>query len=114
MASPINAFSVAWQNIEYNIGNGFDGKVFVAPQSGLYSFSAMFEQYNNYVATIHIYLNGVENVFVSNFFGCLTIQKTLKITKNDKVEVRLNGKVCNTNNIRSTFFEGRFISCIDE
>ena len=113
-------FIVEWKQIDYNIGNHFDGTIFAAPTTGLYTFHATSEQFNNTGdASIFVHVNGrpklqSRNYTKSNDFGFVTIQTTLKIAEDDKVEVRFNGKLSDANNTMKTHFEGRLISELNE
>ena len=44
----------------------------------------------------------------------VTIQATLKLDKNDKIHVRFEYELFDTNDKRSTVFEGRLIARLDE
>ena len=117
-------FLVEWRDIDYNLGNYFDGTIFTAPQAGLYTFLAQFHRYGGYSKgnNVHAYLfvngTGIARSYThshaDNDIIPFVLQSTLKLAKGDKVEVRLSGKVIDASNRNWTYFEGRFISRIDE
>ena len=111
--------SVQWRDIEYNIGNNFDGTKFTAPKGGLYTFHATARrQDKNSYTIIHFFVNGSSRGYSEaktddNDLFSLTIQTTLRLNRGDKVEVRLGGTFSFTNNGYFTCFEGRFVPKID-
>ena len=112
-------FSVQWENIQYDIGNNFDGTKFTAPKGGLYTFHATARrQDKNSYTIIHFFVNGSPRI--SSFAGTddndsfsQSIQTTLRLDSGDKVEVRLHGNFWDTTYGPCTFFEGRYIPRID-
>ena len=110
---------VEWANVDYNLGNFFDGTYFTVPENGLYSFNAFCLQKSSRNGWIHLYLNNNEQIYAlraesNNNYGSVNIDTTLKLAKNDKVDVRFYGDLCNTNVERTTYFEGRMIARLDE
>ena len=116
----ITYFLVEWRYVNYNIGNYFDGKVFTAPKTGLYSFYATAERlYEQGIAAISVYVNGSNTAISKNClnndnWGSITVQTTLKIDEDDNVDIRLLGKFASTHDIVRTYFEGRLISILNE
>ena len=112
-------FLVEWRDIDYNIGNYFNGTIFTAPLTGLYSFHATSEQTNSNSASISLDINGTtktrQESRQNNYsYGNVTIQTTLTVYKGDKVGIGFGGKHACSNVSYKTFFEGRLISRIDE
>ena len=112
-------FLVEWKEIEYNFGNYFDGIAFTAPKTGLYSFSATAQVRGNNDTRGYFYVNGKAKFYSrcdtrNNDIISLPMQTTLKLEKDDKVEVRYSGQLYEADYLRRTFFEGRFISQIEE
>ena len=117
-------FLVEWKDIDYNFGNYFDGTIFTAPQTGLYSFLAQFNRWGHYSKESDVYaylfVNGTDiaisytRSYADNDIIPFVLQTTLKLAKGDKVEVRPEGKVYKADDRQWTYFEGRFISRIDE
>ena len=112
-----NMFLVPWQKIDYNIGNYFDGTIFTAPKTGLYTFFAKFLcQAANHQSYGSFYVNGTQKIYSQwavtdhGRINCI-LHATLKLTKDDKVEVRLSGKLFSGSN-DTCYFEGRLISLI--
>ena len=119
--SDINITSlVQWNQIDYNVGNFFDGTFFTAPECGLYSFYASVEQsmtLNTGTAMIYIFVDGIEKVLTRrkyDNYGSITIQSTLKLAEDAKVEIRFSGQLDFSNDARTTYFEGKFISSMDD
>ena len=107
-----------WKQIEYNLGNHFDGTIFTTPRTGLYHFSATV-QVRNANATSYFYVNDQEKFFSrcraqSDDIASLPIQTTLKLETGDKVTVRYDGQLYEGDYRTRAFFEGRLISKIDE
>ena len=117
-------FLVEWRDIDYNLGNYFDGTIFTAPQAGLYTFLAQFHLYGPYSkgndVAAFLFVNGTCIALSVNCshadlnYVPFVLQTTLKLAKGDKVEVRLAGRVQAAYLSHWTYFEGRFISRIDE
>ena len=116
-------YLVEWRDIDYNIGNHFDGTVFTAPRTGLYTFSAQFRiEVHDDSTYAQLRVNGSLKAHSGsdNPTGRgsipLPIQTTLKLAKDDKIEIRISGKmnICNTICSEVTYFEGRLIARIDE
>merc|ERR1712062_153609 len=108
-----NGFSdqkpVEWANVDYNLGNFFDGTYFTVPKTGLYSFLANFYHVNAY-GQIDLYLNDKLKIWTAKGeskgkSGFLTFNTTLQLVKNDKVDIRLQGGVSNLTDPMTTFFE---------
>ena len=111
------SFKVKWRDIDYNIGNHFNGTIFTAPLTGLYSFHASAEQYSSHNTSIFVYINGspkTQQESKNGSYRNVTIQTTLKIDKEDKVEIRFKGYLSGYNDGKKTFFEGRLISRMDK
>lgn len=120
-------FLVTWDQIDYNIGNYFNGYfngIFSAPENGLYSFCASAQRkHNGQNAYIYIYVNRQEKIRSGNYAqnsgrsNCTTsllIQTTLKLDKGDNIEVRLEGTMYEPNHASKFYFEGRLVSKIDD
>ena len=108
-----------WKNVDYNLGNFFDGTYFTAPENGLYSFNAFCRHKSSYNGYISLNLNDNQHIYAgtaesNNNDGFVNIDTTLKLVENDKVDVRFNGNLCDTNYAPSTYFEGRMIARLDE
>ena len=111
-------FIVEWNQINYNIGNHFDGTIFTAPKTGLYYFSATV-QMSDTSSFSQFLVNDQERFFSrcytqDNQINSLSLQKTFKLETDDKVEVRLHGKLYEASWSTRASFEGRFISKIDD
>ena len=112
-------FLVEWRTIDYNIGNYFDGTTFTAPKTGLYSFNATAIQYQSN-SRIELYANNalkmsmIDNPGTGGSYGNMVIQTTLKLAKDEKVEIRFSGKLLGAVDSELTCYEGRFISPIEE
>ena len=110
-------FLVPWQQIDYNFGNHFDGTIFTAPKTGLYTFFAQCaSQAANHNSKASFYVNGAEKNYsylqtTDQYRIDCTLQATLKLAKNDKVEVRLSGRLFSGSD-KTCYFEGRLISLI--
>ena len=46
--------------------------------------------------------------------GSIAIQTTLKVAKDEKVEIRFSGKLLESHDSKITYYEGRFIAPIEE
>ena len=108
-----------WKNVDYNLGNFFDGTYFTVPKNGLYSFLANAHQASNSYGGISLYLNDEQKIWAprgesSGQIGFITFDTTLKLVENDKVDVRLYGGVWNLKDPIRTFFEGRLIARTDD
>ena len=119
MIYDISYFLVKWRNIEYNIGNHFNGTIFTAPVAGLYSFFAMAKHRGATYTRIRLYVNGNSKIVSTNEtknddIQSLPLQSTLKLGKNDTVEMRVHGTLYDAGLGNATYFEGRLISRIDE
>ena len=110
---------VEWENVDYNLGNFFDGTYLTVPENGLYSFYACCLQNSSSYGQIYLYLNNDLHIYAeraesNNSLGFVNIDTTLKLAKNDKVDVRFHGTLYNTNCEETTYFEGRMIARLDE
>ena len=110
---------VEWENIDYNLGNFFDGTYFTVPENGLYSFYACCLKKSSSFGQIYLYLNKNLHIYAeraesNNRDGFVNIDTTLKLVKNDKVQVTFWGNLYQTNDSRTTYFEGRMIARLDE
>ena len=110
-----------WKNVDYNLGNFFDGTYFTAPENGLYSFYACCEQGASSYGYISLYLNGNSRIYArtrtsNDDYGgrFINIYTTMKLVKNDKVYVGFYGNLYATDHAPATFFEGRLIARLDE
>ena len=108
-----------WENVDYNLGNFFDGTYFTVPENGLYSFYACSSQKSSNHGQIRLYLNDSLHIYAyraesNNNLGFVNIDTTLKLVKNDKVDVRFHGNLHNTRDAQLTYFEGRMIARLDE
>ena len=116
----MNIFLVQWNQIDYNIGSHFDGKIFTAPITGLYTFFTTAEHSGGSgVATVFVYLNGLQKFYrrsnsTAGAWGNVSIQTTLKVAQGDKVEVRFNGRLAGAQDANKTQFEGRLLSNLSE
>ena len=116
-----NMFLVEWKTIDYNIGSHFDGKIFTAPKTGLYSFNVMaLQQDSSDQSRIYLNINNtpkitaLERQGTASSHGNMAIQATLKVSKDDKVDISFHGKLDRAYEPRWTYFEGRLISPIEE
>ena len=110
---------VEWRNVDYNLGNFFDGTYFTVPENGLYSFYACCRQKSSSYGEIRLYLNNNGHIYAdraesNNNCGFVNIDTTLKLAKNDKVDVRFRGDLMDTKFEQSTYFQGRMIARLDE
>ena len=108
-----------WLNVDYNLGHFFDGTYFTVPKNGLYSFLANSHQSSSSYGKIMLYVNDVEKIWTargesSGQNGFITLTTTLKLVKNDKVDIRLYGGVSNLGDSMTTTFEGRLIARTDK
>ena len=112
---------VKWRNVDYNLGNLFDGTYFTAPENGLYSFYACCSPKTSSHGYIHLYLN--QKVHSSAYAVetrsdkdgmFVNIYTTLNLVKNDKVDVRFEGSLAHYNDKTITYFEGRQVARIDK
>ena len=104
---------VKWQNIEYNIGDHFNGSHFTVPYDGLFSFNAKAIQHSKKEGVFYFYVNGLEksrvkahNIDVTQ--GNVSLDKTLELKKNDKVHLGCSGDLFDMNK-DTCFFEGKLI-----
>ena len=110
---------VEWENFDYNLGNFFDGTYFTVPENGLYSFNAFCLQASSNDGQSQFYLNNNRHIYAyraesNNRLGFVNIDTTLKLAKNDKVDVRFSGSLADTHYEMSTYFEGRMIARLGE
>ena len=108
-----------WKNVDYNLGNYFDGTYFTVPENGLYYFKACCRQASSNYGEIRLYLNNNLHIYAeressNDNVGFVNIDTTLKLVKNDKVHVRFQGDLFYTYNASTTNFEGRLIARLDE
>ena len=110
-----------WANVDYNLGNTFDGTYFTVPENGLYSFYACCSPASSSHGYIYLFLNHKSNIEVfkvesnsSKTGKSVNFNTTLKLVKNDKVDVRFDGNFVHTKETTITYFEGRMIARIDE
>ena len=115
----LSLFLVEWENIDYNVGNYFDGKNFVVPENGLYAFHASCRQQSRNFGTVILRVNNKNVAFATraetnSSFGFVNLQSTLKLAKNDEVCARFNGYIFEANESKTTCFEGRLIARLNE
>ena len=108
-----------WENVDYNLGNFFDGTYFTVPENGLYSFYACCRQESSTWGKIKLFLNEHQHIYAGRAesyqsMGFVNIETTLKLVKNDKVDVRFEGHLSLTHDTPSTYFEGRMVAKLDE
>ena len=108
-----------WKYVDYNLGNFFDGTYFTVPENGLYSFNAFCGQNSSNYGGIRLHVNDNLHIYAeraesNNRLGFVNIDTTLKLVKNDKVDVRFSGTLGDTNDSMTTYFEGRMIARLDE
>ena len=106
---------VVWANVDYNLGNFFDGTYFTVPKNGLYSFLANFHQASSSRGQVFLYLNDEQKMWAARGesdgnMGFITLNTTLQLVKNDKVDIRLSAGVSNIQDPMTTTFEGRLIA----
>jgi len=75
---------VEWENVDYNLGNFFDGTYFAVPENGLYSFYACCRQISINYGEIRLNLNDNLHIFANraesnNNLGFVNIDTTLKL-----------------------------------
>ena len=74
---------------------------------------------NTGTAGIYIYVDGIQKALTKSRtknenYGSITIQSTLKLAEDAKVEIRFEGQIDSSNDALRTYFEGRFISSMDD
>ena len=111
--------SVEWRNIDYNYGNCFDGKYFTVPENGLYYFHVACRQKSDNVGTARIYVNNNEQIKASRGestgnYGFITLNTTLKLFKNDKVNFSYHYMLNDTSDSMTNYAEGRLIARLDK
>ena len=114
-----HTFLVTWKNIDYNFGGFFNGKPFIVPEKGLYFFQVCCKQKSRTRGTVVLYRNDEIFTFGSkadsyNNHGHVNVQTTLELVKNDKIHVCFGQELYNTDDARTTYFEGRLIAKLDE
>ena len=107
-----------WKTVDYNLGNFFDGTCFTVPENGLYSFYVFCLQPSSCYGQIHLYLNNNLHIYAeraesNNQWGFVNIDTTLKLVKNDKVDVRFYGTLADTYYEKTNYFEGRMVARLD-
>lgn len=128
--------SVHWKKLQYNYGNHFDGSIFTAPLTGLYSFTSIAQYESRTLPRIY-YLNrsrillvgcsqGLIASAVSNDVidmkepseivnvGTILLQTTVQLNAKDEVYIKLEGTFDYLYRPDLTYFEGRLVSVIDE
>ena len=115
-----------WINVEYNHGNHFDGTSFTAPAKGIYTFLVTAHQKSFHFGFLRFCLNDNEVAFTKRSncsemqlaknvnSGPLLLQITLQLEKNDKVTIQVFGHLFNLADPKTTYFEGRLVSVIEE
>ena len=108
-----------WTNVNYNHGNFFDGTYFTVPEKGLYRFNACCYQAASNSGQIYLYVNDKRYIWAARAesndqIGFVNIDTTLELVKNDKVDVRLYGKLDNLTSTSTTYVEGRMIARLNE
>ena len=122
---------MTWQKIEYmidtyNSSKSFNGTVFTAPVSGIYSFYVTVQHESEEYGHVYLNLNRQDDViddYITIAHGVragdsdraadITVQATNFLTKNDFVFVHLQGTFNDLTDFSTTYFEGRLISKID-
>ena len=107
-----------WRNVDYNLGNFFDGTYFTVPVSGLYSFYLCSRHASSNAGWVYLFLNGELHIWASRSStgsntGLVSIDPTLKLEKNDKIDARFHGTLSDTQNAMTTYFQGRLIARLD-
>ena len=110
---------VIWQNIDYNIGDGYDstnGK-FTAPVDGIYFFHSHGRTYGSSTAYIRFFVNGAYETFSyrdeDDGHDTVTVTDQFKLNKGDTVYVYFHGKFYNPAYPHYTYFEGHLIRQIN-
>ena len=109
-----------WICVNYNHGNCFDGTYFTVPENGLYCFYATCYLTSRSRGRISLHVNNYEiGILASKAEGIsegigddifINIYTTLELEKDDKVDVRLWGKVDYSYDKEKAYFEGRMIA----
>ena len=113
-------FKVIWQNIDYNIGNGFGentGK-FTAPVDGIYFFYSQSKTYGSKNAEILLQVNGSSKAYArrdeDGEHDTVTVTAQYKLQKGDIVNVYFYGYFYNPSNSNYAYFEGHLIRQIND
>ena len=111
-------FSVEWLNVDYNVGNYFDGTYFTAPENGLYCFNVFARNSSSTNGWINLCVNNERHAYAGRSesygkIGIVNLVTTLKLVKNDSVHVRFENQLHDTHNAMTTFFEGRLVARYD-
>jgi len=107
----------------YSSSKSFNGAVFTAPVSGIYSFYVTVQQDSSTIGYVYLKRNrhnespttiahGKRGDY-GGVNGNVIVQSTIFLTKNDLVHVTFEGRLCDLADITTTYFEGRLISKID-
>ena len=98
-----------WVDVDYNLGQFFDGTYFTVPENGLYYIKAFIRQMSNNYEQIHLCLNDNSHIFAerksNNSYGFVNIDTTLKLVKNDKVHVRFHGSLYSNTDAQTTYLK---------
>ena len=110
---------MTWTNVDYNHGHFFDGTFLTVPENGLYCFHVTSRQESSTRGYIQLYINGNRHIFArraesNGNFGFVSIDTTLELAKNDKVDVRFHGRLECTSDKEATYFEGRLVARLNE
>ena len=119
LVDPIKNFLAEWENLDYNVGDHFDGTYFTVPENGLYSFNVFCTQASHNWGSVYLYLNERQHIEAKraayrSYCGFVSINTTLKLAKNDKIHVRFEQNLYDTNYDLSTYFEGILVTRLDE
>ena len=108
-----------WLNMDYNLGNHFDGSIFKAPFKGIYTFNVCAGHTSETNGHVELYVN--ESRTVNSQRNCnddsysnIWLHTTLRLETDDEISIRLHGDLYDLNDDECTFFEGTLISKLDE
>ena len=108
---------VIWKNIEYNIGNAFDGAkgTFTSPHDGIYSFYATALVSSGKHSEVFIRVNGSRKVhhLVSPGYANASPNGVFKLKKGDTVNIEMVSyfHYANSECLR-TYFQGHLIDLL--
>ena len=89
------------------------------PENGLYSFNVFCTQASTHWGSAYLYWNERQHIEAKRaayrgYCGFVSINTTLKLVKNDKIHVRFEQNLYDTNYELSTYFEGILVTRLDE
>ena len=107
-----------WKTTEYNYGDHFDGSFFTVPEDGIYTFYLTARQTSSTSGYAYIYVNENEianSVRSDNHSsnGHVSVSITIRLQRDDKVKAKFSGTLYDTDEAKTTFFEGRLISKLE-